>query len=91
MAVPARVAVGLVECGLHHVGGHQRRVQTDRPGRSGAPLGREEIKTQHELRQTQPGTPVSAHIHKYREYSVVSYDMELIRSYHIDMMQQPAA
>lgn len=61
VAVPTWAAVRLVERGLHHLGGHQRRVQTDRSRRSGQTLGRTQIQTQHELRQTQPGSTVCTH------------------------------
>ena len=65
VAVPAGAAVRLVERGVHHVGGHQRRVQTHRPRRGGPPLGRTKIKTQHELRQTQSSTQVTVAINRW--------------------------
>lgn len=52
VAVFAGVTVRLVERGLHHLGRHKWRVQTDRSRRSGQTLGWTEIQTQHELRQT---------------------------------------
>ena len=59
VAVPAGAAVGLRERDVHHVGRDHvgrdfRRVQADRPGRGGAPLGRAQEQAQHELRQTEP-------------------------------------
>lgn len=50
VAVSAGIVERLQQRRVHHVGGHQRGVQADRPGRGGAPLGREEIQAQHELR-----------------------------------------
>lgn len=70
VAVPTWAAVRLVERGLHHLGGHQRRVQTDRSRRSGQTLGRTQIQTQHELRQTQPGFTVCKHPPCYQSHHV---------------------
>jgi hypothetical protein len=54
VAVSARAALGFVQRRLHHLGGHQWRIQAHRPRRGRQALGREEVQTQHELRQTQP-------------------------------------
>ncbi|XP_068035643.1 transcriptional regulator ERG isoform X3 [Anomalospiza imberbis] len=54
VAVPAGAAVGQLQLQLHHLGGHQRRVQDDGPRRGGAALGRAEEQAQHELRQAEP-------------------------------------
>lgn len=59
MAVPARAAVGQQQCQLHHLGGHQWRVQANRSRRSGPPLGRAQIEAQHELRQAESRLEVS--------------------------------
>ena len=58
VAVLAGTLVRLVQRGLHHLGRHQRRIQTHRPGRSRQTLGRAQIQTQHELRQTQSSSTV---------------------------------
>ncbi|CAM4695903.1 unnamed protein product, partial [Lepidochelys olivacea] len=55
VAVPAGAAVGQRQRRVHHVGGHQRGVQDDRPGRGGETLGRAQEQAQHELRQAEPG------------------------------------
>ena len=54
VAVPVGVVIGLGQRGLHHVGGHQRRVQAGGPGRGGPPLGGAQVQAQHELRQAEP-------------------------------------
>ena len=61
VAVSARTAVRFVQRHVHHLGRYQRRVQVDRPGRSGSSLGRTQIQTQHELRQTESSSSVSLH------------------------------
>lgn len=52
VAIPARVAQRFVERNVHRLGGSQWRVQADRSRRGGATMGREEVQTKYELRQT---------------------------------------
>lgn len=59
MAVPLGVTERLFECGLHHLGGYKRRVQTHGSRRSCPSLGRTQIKTKYELRQIIQGTQVT--------------------------------
>lgn len=59
MAVPARTALGLQQCQLHHLGGHQWRVQAHRSRRGGPSVGRTQVQAQYELRQVEPRLEVS--------------------------------
>jgi hypothetical protein len=51
LAVPPGAPRRFVQRYVHRVGGRQRGVQAHGPGRGGAPMGREEVQAQHELRQ----------------------------------------
>jgi len=59
VAVPAGAALGLQQRQLHHLGGHQWRVQAHRSRRGRPPMGRAEVQAQHELRQAQSRLEVS--------------------------------
>lgn len=61
MAVSPGAAQRLLQRRVHHLGGHQRRVQADRSGRGGQEVGREEVETEHELRQTVQSAQVRNH------------------------------
>lgn len=67
MAVPPRAAVRQRQRVLHHVGGDQRRVQVDRPGRSGPQVGTAQVQAQHELRQAFTRTPLLLRQEHYDE------------------------
>ena len=68
VAVLTWASVRLVQRRLHHLGGHQRRIQTHRSRRSGQTLGWTQIQTQHELRQTQPRFTVCLYFIVYVVY-----------------------
>lgn len=53
VAVPARAAQRPAERVVHHVGGHQRRVQDGGSRRRGPAVGRAQEQAQHELRQAE--------------------------------------
>lgn len=55
MAILVGTIGGFGQFILHHVGGDQWRIQVDRSGRSGAPMGRTQIQAQHELWQAESG------------------------------------
>ena len=59
LAVFAGITFGCVQLSDHHLGGNQWRVQTHWSRWSLAKMGREEIKTKHELRQDEPSIEVS--------------------------------
>ena len=56
VAVPLGVTVRQRQRGLHHVGGHERRVQVGGPWRGRSTMGGAEKQAQHELRQTKSRT-----------------------------------
>ena len=59
LAVFAGITFGCVQLSDHHLGGNQWRVQTHWSRWSLPKMGREEIKTKHELRQDEPSIEVS--------------------------------
>jgi hypothetical protein len=58
LAVLAGAALGRCQLQHHRLGGHQRRVQADRPRRGGPEVGRAEVEAEHELRQTEQSSSV---------------------------------
>lgn len=68
VAVLTWASIRLVQRRLHHLGGHQRRIQTHRSRWSGQTLGWTQIQTQHELRQTQPRFTVCLYFIVYLVY-----------------------
>lgn len=58
------------------MGGHEWRVQADRPGRGSEAVGRAQVQAQHELRQTLQGAKVSV---------IISNIINALLNLHIDV------
>ena len=71
LAVFAGITFGCVQLSDHHLGGNQWRVQTHWSRWSLAKMGREEIKTKHELRQDEPSIEVSCKF--FFSFSILFY------------------